>query len=406
MSILDELKNREVWENFLIHKQRNHQLTKRECMRMEAFINARAYLPVVETMSFGYPVKKQIAKDSTSRKRTVYMYPEAETMVLKLIAYLLYRYDDRMPDHCYSFRQGRTAKTALDAIKRIPGLEQCFVLKADISNYFNSIDIDILIPVLQVILSDDPELLAFMETLLRQDRCYENGVLTEEKRGVMAGVPLASFFANVYLISLDQLFESKDIPCFRYSDDILIFTKTDEECRNAYALLEEHLKEKHLMLNPEKVSVSSPGEPWEFLGFRYDRGTVDLSEHAIEKMKAKIRRKAHKLYRWRKKNGADYDRAAKAMIRSFDSLFYDISGSGDFTWTRFYFPLITSSAGLHRIDEYMVMYLRYLYSGRHTKSNYRITYDHLKQLGYTPLVAEYYRWKEENRKLNAQQQND
>ena len=53
----------------------------------------------------------------------------------------------------------------------------------------------------------------------------------------------------------------------------------------------------------------------------------------------------------------------------------------------------------------MVMYLRYLYSGRHTKSNYRITYDHLKQLGYTPLVAEYYRWKEENRKLNAQQQN-
>ena len=119
-------------------------------------------------------------------------------------------------------------------------------------------------------------------------------------------------------------------------------------------------------------------------------------------MKSKIRRKAHKLYLWRKKNHADYDRAAKAMIRSFDRLFYDLSGSGDFTWTRFYFPLITSSKGLHKIDEYMVMYLRYLYSGRHTKANYRITYDHLKQLGYTPLVAEYYRWKEENRKLNSQ----
>ena len=50
----------------------------------------------------------------------------------------------------------------------------------------------------------------------------------------------------------------------------------------------------------------------------------------------------------------------------------------------------------------MVMYLRYLYNGHHNKANYRVTYEKLKKLGYTPLVAEYYRWKKENHELYQQ----
>ena len=90
------------------------------------------------------------------------------------------------------------------------------------------------------------------------------------------------------------------------------------------------------------------------------------------------------------------------MIRSFDHRFYDLSGSGDYTWIRFYFPVIDDVSGLRQIDESMLEYLRYLYSGRHYKGNYAITYDHLKKLGYTPLVAEYYRWKKENHDLDIQ----
>ncbi len=402
MSILDELNSQEVWKDFLNYKQEHGQLTDSEIRRMESFVRDQAYRSVTENMEFGYPAKKQITKSETGKKRTVYMYSEAETMVLKLIAFLLYRYDDRMSKSCYSFRRGKTARTALDAIRKIPGLNTKYVLKADIRNYFNSIDSDLLILILNDILSDDPDLLHFLTALLKQDRCYENGILIEEQRGAMAGVPLASFFANVYLLSLDELFASEGIPFFRYSDDILVFTETEESRDAAYTLLETHLREKHLELNPEKTLFSAPGEPWEFLGFRYYEGQVDLSCHTIEKMKAKIRRKAKKLSSWRKKNGAEYDRTAKAMIRSFDRTFYDLSGNSEFTWTRFYFPLITVTDGLHEIDEYMVQYLRYLYSGHHKKSNFRITYDHLKKLGYTPLVAEYYRWKEENRALRRE----
>ena len=88
------------------------------------------------------------------------------------------------------------------------------------------------------------------------------------------------------------------------------------------------------------------------------------------------------------------------MIRSFDYRFYDLTGNHDFTWTRFYFPVINDDKGLHQIDEYMLEHLRYLHSGRHYKGNYRIGYEDLKKLGYTPLVAEYYRWKKDNVLLN------
>ena len=402
MSILDEIKDEEVWNRFLQEKRMKSQLTAREEKELTVFIREKQYLPLAETPAFDYPAKKEIAKSGSEKKRTVYMYGKEETWILKLIAWLLYRYDSRMPSRCYAFRKGRTAKSALRDIRALENPDACWTVKADIRNYFNSIDPQLLSEKLKDFLSDDPRLYEFLNALLLQNKCYENGVLKEEMRGAMAGMPLSSFFANLYLMDLDLLFEAKRIPCFRYSDDILLFASCEEEASSHLSLLEDELRKRHLSLNPEKTGLSAPHEAWEFLGFRYQDGEVDLSKNTIRKMKAKIRRKARRLYAWRKKTGSDYDRAAKAMIRSMDRVFYDLFGTNQFTWTRFYFPLITVSTGLHEIDEYCLMYLRYLYSGRHTKGNYRISYERVKRLGYTPLVAEYYRWKEENRKLKAQ----
>ena len=204
-------------------------------------------------------------------------------------------------------------------------------------------------------------------------------------------------FANIYLLALDEMFTES---YFRYSDDIIIFCDSLQQTEDTFRLLKNHIEEKKLTLNMDKYSISGPHEKWEFLGFSYYDHSIDLSDTAIRKMQGKIRRKARGLYRWRQKNGYSFEKAARAMIRSFDNRFYDLSGTNEFTWTRFYFPVLTVSNGLHKIDEYMQMYLRYLYSGRHYKGNYDITYPQLKKLGYTPLVSEYYNWKRENIELN------
>ena len=400
-SILNCLSSKEEWQEFYLYKEKKNQLSKKELEQLKSFIADERFLEISSDLHFGYPVKKEISKLDSSKKRTVYTYGDDESWILKFLAYKLYKYDYAIPDSCYSFRRSKTAKNAFDRILSLKDPEKYHVLKLDIHNYFNSINVEKLIVSLKEVITDDEALLDFLCGLLRQNKCYCNGELIEEERGAMAGVPLASFFANIYLKDLDISMEQKGIPYFRYSDDIIAFFETMDELDAGYGYIQDFLDSKDLKLNPDKYKLSLPGEKWEFLGFAYIKGKIDLSDATIRKMQGKIRRKAHKLYRWRCKKDADFQRAARAMISSFDHKFYDLTGTNDFTWIRFYFPVINCSDGLKRIDEYMVKYIRYLYSGRHYKGNYRISYEEIKKLGYTPLAAEYYRWKKENKELGS-----
>ena len=395
-SILDSLKNEDEWISFLKYKEERDQLTKKELESLKTFIAEKRYDKV---SAFGYPVKREITKMGSSKKRIVYSFSEDETWMLKLLAYKLYKYDDKVPENCYSFRRSKTAKTAFDRIRSIEGLDSKYCLKLDIHDYFNSIDTHILLSILSSVIDDDKHLLSFLEELLLQDRCIWQGEVIEEKRGAMAGVPLASFFANIYLAELDRHFEDMDIPYLRYSDDMILFPDTEEELKRSFEFINAFLLDMGLELNMEKYKVSKPGEKWEFLGFSYERGVIDLSDATIKKIKGKIRRKARKILRWKERKGKSYEKAARALINSFDRMFYDIFGDNSFTWSRFYFPVINTHKGLKEIDLYMVKYLRFLYSGRHYKGNYKVSYEDLKRLGYTPLVAEYYNWKKENELL-------
>ena len=401
-SLLDELREPARWQEFRDWKNEHGQLSKKELRELDLFLAEKAYLPMAETLSFSLPEKRILSKAGSNKKRTVYCFNREETWILKMLAWLLYRYDGELSDNCYSFRRRITAKTAFDRIRKIPEIDDRIAVKFDIRNYFNSIDVPQLLEILKEVLRDDPALYAFLEKLLTEERCRYNGEVIREKHGAMAGVPLASFFANFYLRSLDLLFAEAGIPYFRYSDDILIFYENEAQKEKYDALLKTELAEKKLELNPEKLHISQPGEPWEFLGFSWHRGEIDLSAVTVKKMKAKIRRKARKIRRGMERKGTAFEKAASAMIRSFDYKFFDLSGTNDFTWSRFYFPLLTRTDGLKEIDRCMQEYLRYLSSGRHRKGNFRITYEQLKRLGYTPLTAEYYRWKKENKELRDQ----
>ncbi len=394
------LSRREVWQDFREYKTQRNRLSRKELAELDSFLREERYHGVTDTFHFSYPKKIELTKLNSSKKRTVYTYTEDETWVLKLLAFLLYRYDGKTAGSCYSFRRNMTSKTAFDRIRRIDALEEKYALKLDIHDYFNSIDTEQLIGVTEQIIDDDERLVDFLSMLLRQNRCVWEGEVIEEDRGAMAGVPLASFFANIYLRDLDLEFEEKGIPYFRYSDDMIMFLDSMNEVDRAFNRIKEVLEKKELELNMDKFSLTLPGGEWEFLGFRYKQGRIDLAEGTIEKMKGRIKRKAQSLYRQKKRKGYSFEKAARSMISSFDHRFYDINGNNSFTWTRFYFPVITSTEGLHEIDRYMLEYLRFLNSGRHYKGNYRITYEQLKKLGYTPLVSEYYNWKEENETLN------
>lgn len=392
MSVLDNIQNREKWLEFLDYKRINRHLSKTEDEKIEQFIVNERYIYYYNCICsnkfpLGFPVKKVINKEGTEKKRIVYSYDEEENIILKFIAHQLYVFDAFFSKSCYSFRRKYGASDAIRHFRknRQYALKYCF--KADISNYFNSMDIDLLMEKLEFLKSTDRRLYEMFERILREERVIENGTVIRDNHGAMAGTPVSPFFANVYLNDVDRWFEDKKIEYFRYSDDILIFADSETELNDIISHFYVIINEHKLVINNEKASISKPGEIWEFLGISYDFGKIDLSHNT------KIKIKADSLRRWKRRKNLPPNKAAIGFIKAMNYKFYGVEDSDDFTWSRWFFPIITEDKGLKEIDAYMQEYIRYVVTGRHYKGNYRITYDMIKEWGYISLVNEYYSFR-------------
>ena len=396
-SIISQLDDQAVWEEFLAHRLMKGRFTWPMFSDADDYVADEGYLPVARAFirgeGPGIPERKLINKMGTGKKRTVYCYSPEETRVLKLIAYLLYRYDDRFAPNCYAFRRGVKASDAIFRIRKALRGRKMWAYKLDIHDYFNSISIPILLPKLRELFSDDPQLYAFFERMLTDDRALADGEVVRENRGVMAGTPTSPFLADVYLMDVDRHFADAGVVYARYSDDIILFAPDRETLEEHKAVLLGYLEEYRLEVNPEKEHLYSPDEPFEFLGFRCHGNAIDISGAVRTKMKGKIRRAARSLQRWRAAKGVDAEQAMKALIRKFNAKFFEGDDPDSLSWSRWFFPVINRTEGLKEIDLYLQQYIRYLSTGRHTRTNYRVRYKDLKALGYRSLVHEFYLYK-------------
>lgn len=402
-----EMLNEEPLREFLAYKRAKSHLDKNEEKLIQEYTDRGTFIKMKQDIDAGmfpaeYAVKKIISKEGTEKKRTVYSYGNDVSITLKFIAYQLYQFDELFCDNCYAFRKNYGAGNAIRRIIRDKSLGKKYCLKVDIQNYFNSIDVDKLLDKLEVIKNRDEALYKMFEKILSEDRVIRRGEIVKEKHGAMAGIPIAPFLANVYLMDVDWYFWDRGIDYYRYSDDILIFAENYDRLTMIQGILYEMLDRLGLHINHDKEKISVPGDSWEFLGFAYKNGEIDLANHTKRKMKAKIKRKANALRSWQRKKGLESDKAAIGFIRAMNRKFYGNEPSDkdceenheknheDFTWSRWFFPNITVTDGLKELDSYMQEYIRYTITGRHYKGNYRITYEQMKAWGYRNLVHEYY----------------
>ena len=394
MSLLSKLSQRECWESFYKYKSSligGSQLVK----ELRSFIDSEKYIPVYQRIisgeAFPLPRKSVISKQDTQKKRVVYTYPDAENMVLKLLTYLLLRkYDVLFSTGLYSFRPNKTAKDAVRQLTRTQHIREMYSYKADISNYFNSVPIERLLPMLKEVLSDDEELYAFLSRLLTEPRVIDGNKVIIEEKGIMAGTPLSAFYADLYLMELDRFFAERNIPYGRYSDDVILFAETEEKCREYADFLRSFITERELDINPKKESFCTPDEGWTFLGFSYKSGVIDIAPASVEKMKNKMRRKTRALQRWRQRNELSGEKAALAFIRIFNSKLFECSENSDLTWNKWFFSVINTDTSLRIIDNYAQDCVRYLVSGKRTKSRFNVRYEDIRSLGLRSLVHEYY----------------
>ena len=393
-SILTPLTRQEAWEEFLAYRLMKGRFNWHAFDEADRFVEQEAYLHLAQRIAqgegLGIPTKKIVNKMGSGKKRVVYSFAPDEMVILKLIAFRLYQYDACFTPNCYAFRRGVKASDAIFSIRRAIGDRKMWAYKLDIHDYFNSISIDILLPMLEEMLADDQPLYRFFEKMLTDNRVVSGGETIAERHGVMAGVPTAPFLADVYLKEVDRYFHDAHVIYARYSDDIILFAPDRETLMVYKAQMAEFLRKYRLEVNPDKEKIYSPDDAYEFLGFRCHAHDIDISEATKKKMKGKIKRATKSLMRWRIRNHMEPEKAMKGLINHFNRVFFESDDTETLTWARWFFPVINQTDGLKEIDHYLQQNIRYLGTGKHNKSNYKTDYAQLKQMGYKSLVNEYY----------------
>ena len=397
-SILTQLTRQEVWEEFIAYRLVKGRYTWHEFDEADSYVEREEYLPLAQKIAQGaglsIPRKKIVNKMGTGKKRVVYSYAPEEMMLLKLIAFKLYDYDDRFAPNCYAFRRGKKASDAIFHITRAIGGRKMWAYKLDIHDYFNSISIEILLPMLAEMMAGDPSLYRFFENMLTDNRAVFKGETILEHHGVMAGTPTSPFLADVYLKNVDRYFHEANVVYARYSDDIILFASDFETLEEYKRRMAEFLHQYRLEINPDKEKIYSPDEAFEFLGFKCHAHDIDISEATKKKMKGKIKRAAKSLMRWSNTKHIEPEKAMKGLINHFNRKFFESDDNENLTWSRWFFPVINKTDGLKEIDHYLQQNIRFLTTGKHGKANYKTDYAKLKQLGYRSLVNEYYKFKE------------
>lgn len=335
------------------------------------------------------------------KKRTLYVYPWEERLVDLLLYRLLnHRLHHWFSPHSYAYREGRlgidTCQRRLAALLRGPGV--FYVMKRDISDYFASVDHDILLDRLQVLV--DPQ--DYLYQLLRQrvEFGYLEGV---EPRiadvGIPFGTAIACLFANIYLTDLDRrMVAVEGLHYFRYADDLCAVSIKREAVLEAARVYDSCVQELKLKSNPRHhLNIALSEQPTidpEFLcrtkfrhlglEFRAD-GSVGLSRDKFRKICNLFR------FAFRRRN-ASLRRSADPRKRAQLAIHYANKaieqGVRNVAIIDYYLKHVNDEAQLRLLDRWLAEEVLSLSIGKgHRKGHFKvISFAELRAMGLPSLL--------------------
>lgn len=156
--------------------------------------------------------------------------------------------------------------------------QPCFVLKCDISKFFNSIDHEILKTIISKKL-DDQKAMKLINNII-------DSYHTDNGKGVPLGNLTSQLFANIYMNKFDQHVKHKlkERKYIRYTDDFVIISNSEKHLLNLIPKIKFFLNhELQLALHPRKVEIRKLSQGIDFLGY------VILPHHKLLRTKSKKR---------------------------------------------------------------------------------------------------------------------
>ena len=181
-------------------------------------------------------------------------------------------FEANFQDNSYGFRPKRSGQQAVKAVKK--GLIRgWWVVDADIQGYFDAIDHEMLMRLLQRRISDRRVLKLIRQWL--KVGVLEEGQQTSNEVGTPQGGVISPLLANIYLHVLDKYWAERYATLgqlYRYADDFVVVCRTRQDAVKASEALKWVMGRLKLTLHPTKTRIVDMGkEGFDFLGFHFHK---------------------------------------------------------------------------------------------------------------------------------------
>jgi len=335
------------------------------------------------------------------KRRTLYISPWEE----RIVDFLLYRSLTRklhawFSPNSYAYRDRTFGLDRCQA--RIAGILRSqpapiYLVKRDITDYFASVDHEILLAKLERLVEGDDYLFRLLQQRVRflyHDECGSH----QAQIGIPFGAAIACLFANIYLTGLDrEMARIRDVQYFRYADDLLVLSPVCEAALLAQECLERGRAELRLRFksslqadlllsaSPATDAVFAITQEFRHLGLLFRAGGgVALSRDKSRKIQNLFRfafRRARR--RWKKL--ADPQARAQALVDVAQESIEQ--GVRNVAILDYYLKHVDDEGQLGRLDRWLAEEVLSHVFGGHRKGHFRhLGFDRLRAMGLPSLV--------------------
>lgn len=275
------------------------------------------------------PLKKiEIPKPDSKELRPIALSAIKDKIVQKILYTSLNPYfDETFSNKSYAYRKDKSTINAINRVSEFINKENHFILKTDIDNFFETINHDKLLLILDKHIADKSILRLI--SLFLQTGSFQEFDYDEHTDGVHQGDILSPLLSNIYLDTMDKFLDDLQIPHVRYADDLVILAKTKNDLVLFKPKLEEFLSTLDLKLGIEDTFISHINDGFVFLGVNFQGKNKSIDNERLQKAISKL----HKLAK-NKSGFAKY-------IKELNSFLYAIKN--------YYLKIITQNSTQHNM---------------------------------------------------------
>ena len=215
------------------------------------------------------PLKKiEIDKPNSDEKRPIALSSIKDKLIQKVL-YLALRdyFETTFSDKSYAYRPNKSTIKAINRTSQFIQEKNHWVLKTDIDNFFETINHDKLLKILDKQISD--KRIIKLISLFIQTGAFKSFDYFEHIEGVHQGNILSPLLSNIYLDLMDKFLEKLEVYHVRYADDFVVLFQDEKIAIKTKELLQTFLKTLDLSLEESKTKLTHIKDGFIFLGVHF-----------------------------------------------------------------------------------------------------------------------------------------